>query len=229
MPDKVVSDWPLPGVLRLCLARPERHNAVDHEVVDGLMAALEGDGRRAAVVLLCSEGSFCAGMDLRLPVEVRAAVSKRLYELYSVMVSHERPVIASVRGHAIGAGAQLLLASDLRVAAFDATVRFPGPAHGLAVGTWGLPSLLGRGRAFDLSLTMRDVGAEEALRIGLLDRLAEDPDEEALGLAATISKLDPAAVRDTKALVAQATGLKEALDKEARRNATVERGHSEGS
>lgn len=224
MSDKVVSDWPLPGVLRLRLARPERHNAVDHEVVEALMAAFDGEGRQAAAIILGSEGSFCAGMDLRQPAEVRAEVSRRLYDLYAVMISHERPVIAAVRGHAIGAGAQLLLASDLRVASSDVVVRFPGPAHGLAVGTWGLPALLGRSRAFDLSITMRDVRAEEALRIGLVDRLAEDPDQEALELGGALSKLDPAAVADTKALVAEATGLREALGREAARNGTVRRG-----
>lgn len=226
MGEKLAIDWPLSGVMRLSLCRPERHNAVDSGLVEGLIGALDGEGRRAAAIVLGADGSFCAGMHLGLPTDVRRAVSDRLYDLYELMLEHERPIVAAASGHAIGAGAQLLLASDLRVGAPDLVVRFPGPANGLAVGTWGLPSLLGRGRALDLSLTMRSVSANEALAIGLLDRLVATPGDEALEIAGAIAKLEPDAVASTKALVIEAAGLKQALGREAARNSSAPRGHS---
>ena len=221
--ERVVCDWPIPAVLRLTLSRPGRHNAVDQEFVDGLRAAFEEEAPRAAAVILRAEGSFCSGIDLGLSPDSRRSVSGQLYELYALMVTHERVILAAASGHAIGAGAQLLLASDLRVASPDLVVRFPGPEHGLAVGTWGLPALVGRGRALELALTMRAVNSDEALRIGLVDRLAEDPDSEVLDIARAISELDREAVTSTKALVAAACGLKESLAREALRNGTADR------
>src|SRR5919108_254958 len=82
-----------------------------------------------------------------------------------------------------GAGAQLAVAADLRVASPGARIQVAGPGHGLAVAAWSLPSLIGRGRAMDLCLTMRPVGAEEALRIGLVDRLEDDAAAAGLALA----------------------------------------------
>ena len=67
-------------------------------------------------------------------------------------------IIASIHGAAVGAGAQLAVASDLRIGSPPARFRFAGPGHGLAVGAWGLPSLVGRGRAAEICLSMRWVG-----------------------------------------------------------------------
>ena len=83
-------------------------------------------------------------------------------------------VVAALDGAAVGGGAQLAIAADLRVAAPAAFLQLAGPGHGLAVGAWGLPSLVGRGRALDLCLSMRPVEREEALAIGLVDRVADD-------------------------------------------------------
>ncbi len=221
MQDNVRLDWPLPAVLRIRLCRPERHNAVDKAVVDGVRKALEKEGRRAGAIVLGADGSFSAGLDLKLPAKARRSVSESLYELYGVMVTHERPIIAAARGHAIGAGAQLLLASDLRVGSPDLVIRFPGPEHGLAVATWALPATVGRGRAIDLALTMREVGSDEALRIGLLDRLVDDPAHEALELARSICSLDREAASMTKLLVTRAAGLNEALAREAQWNSSA--------
>ena len=72
----------------------------------------------------------------------------------------------------------------------DRPIRFAGPGHGLAVGAWGLGSLVGRGRAIDLCLSMREVSADEAAAIGLVDRVADDPDAAALELATQVTRLD---------------------------------------
>jgi enoyl-CoA hydratase len=93
------------------------------------------------------------------------------------------------------------LASDLRFASPRASLRFPGAGHGLTVGAWGLPGLVGRGRALELCLTMREVGADEALRIGLVERVVRDPVADAIAFAQRLATLDPAAVRRTKRVV----------------------------
>ena len=188
------TDEPAEGVLRLRMDRPAKRNAVDRELAEALLEAF--DGPDAAVVVLGSSGpeAFCAGLDLSLEAPERVAVSDLLYELYERMLTSPAPVVAAIAGPAIGGGAQLAIASDLRVAGPNARIRFAGAGHGLAVGAWGLGSLVGRGRAMDLCLSMREVSADEAAAIGLVDRVADDPDAAALRLATQVTRLDRAAV-----------------------------------
>ena len=207
---------PANGVLSLYMNRPERKNAVTLELVEMLIQAMT-PGRTTSVIVLGGEGrSFSSGIDL--DHGVLGAVSDRLYELYSVMVESRVPIVAAIRGHAIGAGAQLALASDLRVASPDLQMRFPGRDHGLALGTWGLPSLVGRGRAIDLCMTGRTVIAEEAFRIGLVDRVTEDPDAAALDLAKTLVERGDSQLGKIKSLIGHAVGLTGALRREAENN-----------
>ena len=126
--------------------------------------------------------------------------------------------MAAIDGPAVGGGAQLAVACDVRVAGPEARVRFVGPGHGLAVGAWALPSLVGRGRAMELCLSMRWVDAQEALAIGLVDRRADDADAEALALAEQIAGLDAPAVARVKQVVGTAAGRDAALAEEAEGN-----------
>lgn len=202
------------GVLSIRLHRPEARNAIDAAMVDELRAVLDTRSPRAVVLGSADPACFCAGADLRLPDRERADVSDRLYELYGAMVRLPAPIVAVVEGPAIGGGAQLAIAADLRVAGTAARFRFAGPGHGLAVAAWGLPSLVGRGRAMDLCLTMRAVGADEAFDIGLVDRIEEDPFAVALRLAAAIARLDAGAVRRVKDIVHRASASLDALERE---------------
>lgn len=211
-------DRPHDGVARLRLNRPERRNALDHELLDALHDAVEGLDARAAVVASTDARAFCGGADLDLEDAARARLSERLYELYHRMTQAGTVLVAAVNGPAVGGGAQLAVACDLRVAGTGARFRFAGPGHGLAVGAWALPSLVGRGRAMDLCLTMRWVEAQEALRLGLVDRVAEDPEAEALALATQIAELEPGAVRRIKATVSTASRHAAALEEEAEGN-----------
>jgi enoyl-CoA hydratase len=226
--DSLVVERPHEGVLALWLNRPEKRNALDGALVGALIDAL--DGATEAVVVLGSRDPrcFCAGADLSIPDADRAGVSDRLYELYRRMVLLPAPIVAAVDGPAVGGGAQLALAADLRVAGPSARLRFPGPGHGLAVGAWGLPSLVGRGRALDLCLTMREVGAEEAIEIGLVDRIADDAAAAALELAAAIAKLDQPAVARVKDVARIASGALEALERERAENRAAWSGSVEG-
>ena len=200
--------------MRLRLNRPDRLNAVNMPLVSALNAAFDRVDARAVVLGSSSPEAFCSGADLDLEDAERAEVSDLLYELYEKMVRLPVPIIVVIDGHAVGAGMQLAVAADLRLAGPRAKMRAPGPGHGLAVASWGLPSLVGRGRALDLCLTMRAVGAEEALAMGLVDRIQEDPGGAAIELASDLARLDPAAVERVKRVVTGASGGLEALCEE---------------
>src|SRR3712207_3254402 len=130
------------------------------------------------------------------------------------MVRLPVPIVVAIDGPAVGAGMQLAVAADLRVAGPQAKMRVVGPGHGLAVAAWGLPSLVGRGRAVDLCLTMRAVGAGEANAMGLVDRVERDPGGAAVELASALAGLDPAAVGRVKRVVVEAAGHLDALREE---------------
>ena len=204
--------------MRLRLDRPACRNALDRPLVEALLDAFAALEEPVVVLGSSSPGAFCAGADLRLADDERADVSDLLYELYARMTGCEAIVIAALGGPAIGGGAQLAIAADLRVAAPAAFLQLAGPGHGLAVGAWGLPSLVGRGRAMDLCLSMRAVAADEALAIGLVDRVADDADAAALELAAGLAALDPAAAARVKRVAWSATSALEALDAERAAN-----------
>lgn len=209
-------DRPAEGVTRLRLDRPDTRNAIDRGLAQALFDAL-GEPDAAVVILAGGTDAFCSGMDLHLDPSERVAVSDLLYQVYERMLANPVPIVASIAGHAVGGGAQLAIASDLRVAGPSARIRFVGAGHGLAVGAWGLGSLVGRGRAMDLLLSTRPVEADEALAIGLVDRVEDDPDAAALELATGIAALEGPAVARVKRLVADA-GLLGSLRREREEN-----------
>lgn len=216
--NELLVDRPTEGVLRLRLNRPDRLNAVNEPLVNALIAAFDRVEERAVVLDSSTSGTFCAGVDLNLGDAERAAVSDLLYELYEKMVRLPVPTIVALGGYAVGAGVQLAVAGDLRIAGPEAKLRVAGPGHGLAVAAWALPSLVGRGRALDLCLTMRPIGAEEALSVGLVDRLDQSPEEAAVELASEIARLDPDAVGRTKRVVSETSGYLTAIREERSSN-----------
>lgn len=205
------------GFRLILLDRPKTRNALNEEVVAGINKGLmEGPG---PVVVLGSTDpkAFSSGADLRLPDAERAVVSDSLYGLYQEMRQSPRIIVAAASGPAVGGGAQLLIASDIRIMSPDSTIRFLGPGHGLAVGAWGLPSLVGRGRAVDLCLSTRTVDAGEALAMGLADRILDNPLEAATEYAALVASLKPSVVAAVKRIVSIAS-VDEALAAERRHN-----------
>ena len=184
--------------------RPDRHNAVDAVMVAELADAFESPGARIVVLGASRHGQFCSGADITISDEERIEVSDRLHDLYERMIKSPAIIIAAVGGPAVGGGAQLAVASDLRIVAPDAYFRFVGAGHGLAVGAWALPSLVGRGVAFELCTSMRRVGAEEAVRIGLASSMADDPTTAAVKLGSQLAVLDAAALERIKLLVNRA-------------------------
>ncbi|WP_043311408.1 crotonase/enoyl-CoA hydratase family protein [Pseudomonas sp. ML96] len=168
-------------VTLITLERPQLRNAVDRPTAEALAAALrafEADDEARVAVLSGSGGTFCAGADLSAVAE-GGARSNRLDEEGDAPMGPSRmqlskPLIAAIEGHAVAGGLELALLADLRVMAEDAVLgvfcrRFGVPL--IDGGTVRLPRIIGQGRALDLILTGRPVGAEEALQMGLVNRV----------------------------------------------------------
>ena len=211
---ELLVDRPAEGVLRLRMNRPDRLNAVNAALVDALIAAFDDVSARAVVLGSSSPKAFCSGVDLDIRDAERARVSDTLYELYEKMIRLPVPIVVALDGHTVGAGAQMAIAGDLRVVGPGMKMRVAGPKHGLAVAAWGLPGLVGRGRALDLCLTMRAIDAHEARAMGLADRVEEEPGGAAVNLASALAGLDEAAVSRVKRLVHEGAGHLDALRQE---------------
>lgn len=193
---------PADDVLLIELDRSERHNALDLDATAELVAAFTEVAERVVIISGRDPGRFCAGADLEIDDRQRLAVSDRLYELYELMVRLPSPIIAAIDGPAVGGGAQLAVACDVRIASQRSSFRFLGVGHGLVVGAWALPALVGRGVAFDLCATMRTITAGEAARVGLVNRVVDDPKSAAVELAKRLLASDAGALTRLKATIA---------------------------
>lgn len=206
------------GIVEVRLDAPERLNTLNHDFVEELHTVLGGLAPRTdvRVVLLTGSGKhFCAGADLTWIGEEPGEPSDRtipewmdVQEHIATLVTRLRsmrmPVVAAIQGAASGGGFALALAADVRVCARDARFNAAFVRIGLSacdVGvSWLLPRLVGASRAFELLLTGRFVGAEEAERIGLVSRLVEREElmDAALEVARSIAANSPYGVRMTK-------------------------------
>ncbi len=185
-------------------------NALGLPIVAGLQVALDAfDASDCRVLVIASAlpGFFAAGADIKLmgsfaesgSAEDFAAYGKQLRGPLNRLADSDRPSIAAVEGLALGGGMELAMACTLRVGSRDARLGLPEPKLGLipgAGGTQRLPRLVGRGRALDIMLTARDVAADEAYQIGLLDRLVDpgEAENEAIRLAHTLCTRSGAAL-----------------------------------
>jgi enoyl-CoA hydratase len=197
------------GVAVVTLDRPEARNAINLEVVNELHAALETLGRdetlRVLILTGAGRAAFASGADIRELRERRADDALRGINS-SLFLAVERfplPTIAAVNGYALGGGCELALACDLRVAGESS--RFGQPEVGLGIipaagATYRLPRIIGAGRARELVLTGRIIDADEALAIGLVNRLVPDERvlEEARSMALLITRKGPLALRAAK-------------------------------
>ena len=191
MPDRPTVRCEVDGpVTIVTIDRPTARNAVNSPTAAALADAFrrfDADASQHVAILTGAEGTFCAGYDLK-----QTAAGHRGHRLESgdgpmgpTRFMLGKPVIAAVEGHAVAGGLELALWCDLRVAARDATFgvycrRFGVPLMDL--GTIRLPRLIGQSRAMDMILTGRAIDAEEAHRIGLVQRLI-DGDALAQGIA----------------------------------------------
>lgn len=209
---------PRRGVRVITLNRPERLNAMDHELVTELHRAfdeLHADRTVRVAVLTGAGRGFCSGLDMSSPFQVPGtegqgrvqagmATQQLIASLVPKMRSLRQPVIAAVNGPAAGGGLALALASDVRLSAPEARFNVAFVRIGLSgcdIGvSWLLPRLIGASRAFELLLTGRIIDAAEADRLGLVSRVVDDRPvlEAALDVADEILANSPTGVWMTK-------------------------------
>ncbi len=171
-------------ILTVTVNRPEKLNALNAEVVDGLhaaFAAAKDDPAVGAVILTgAGEKAFVAGADIAgfrafTPVAARDFARKG-QAAFDLVERLGKPVVAAVNGFALGGGCELAMAATFRYASRNAKLGQPEVALGLIPGYGGsqrLPRLVGKGRAMEMLLTGEAIPAEEALRIGLVNRVVE--------------------------------------------------------
>lgn len=192
----------------LTLDQPDKLNALSAETVDGLRQAFDQIETRSevrcAILTGAGDRAFCVGTDngelTGFDKDRAREVSERGQTLCNQIEKCPVPVIAAVNGVAAGSGCELALACHIRIASQNASFSLPEtkldtlPGYG---GTQRLEQEIGRGRALEIVLTGRTVLAEEALRIGLINRIAADGVllTEAESLAREISNLAPLALR----------------------------------
>lgn len=215
----------------ITLNNPEVRNAIDHEVMAELRVAIEAcssDGTRC-IVLTGAGGSFCSGLNIKKamangmsPEDVGRGLTEIFHPTMKAIRHSPLPVIAAVDGYAAGFGCDLALACDLRLVTERARFAELFIRLGLIPdggGTFLLPRLVGLGLAMELVFTARDVHADEALRIGLANRVfpTETFMDEVMVFAQELTHRSPSAIRRAKAaMVASLEGTySDALAREA--------------
>ena len=192
--------------------RPKVLNALDEKTIEELERAVEqierDDGIRAAIFTGAGEKAFVAGADIAelraVPTAHEAAEkSSRAHSLFSRIENLPKPVIMAINGFALGGGCELAMAGDIRIAAETAKLGQPEINLGLIPGYGGtqrLPRLVGKGMAKMLILTGDMIDAQEARRIGLVDKVvpADTLMEEARALARKLAEKAPLALRYAK-------------------------------
>jgi len=206
------------GVVVATLAWPERRNAMSAPMTDAwveLVAALRADPGVRVLVVTGAGTAFCSGGDTSwITAEPEASVAElrtRMLGFYDAWLSVrtlEVPTIAAINGPAVGAGAALALACDLRYASASARFSVPFTALGMHPGmatTWLLPEVVGVAAARDLLLTGRAIDAEEMVRLGLVSAVSGDDGfhADALDHAHRVAATAPLASRLTKVALAR--------------------------
>lgn len=197
------------GVAVLRLERPEARNAIDTqmllELLEHLAVARGDDAVRVLVVSSSDQMGLSAGADVRekLDEEGKVARMQLFADLYDTIVAFPKPTVAACHGDVVGGGAEVAIACDMRIGGANLRMRFPGAALGVPVGPARLVTLCGLAAAKYLLFSSRTVGADEALRLGLVNRVASAAatEEAALELAASVAAHPPEAVARLKQML----------------------------
>ena len=207
-------------VATVTLNRPDVHNAMNEAMRRDLTRCFDAiavdDGVKVVVVTGAGERAFSAGADIREFVEplvpVRFREQRRRLDFRQAMDRCWQPIIAAVNGFALGGGLELALACDIRIAAAGATLGLTEVNLGIIPGGGGtqrLPRLVGRGKALELILTGARIPADEALRIGLVERVVPGGEavKAATELARSMAAKAPVALRYAKEAVVKGLEL----------------------
>ena len=196
-------------VLRITLAKPERRNAFDAELIRELTDAFADVGDARAVVLAGDGAAFCAGADVEwqrssidLSFEENVDDAMRLYRMCETIATCRAPVVVRVQGYALGGGSGLVSCADIAIAAPDAVFGFSEVKLGIipaVISPFVLPRIGEQARRY--FLTGERFDAETALRIGLVHELASDLDGTVARIVDELVGAGPNAVRAAKQLV----------------------------
>jgi enoyl-CoA hydratase len=235
-PVRFEADGPIAVVT---IDRPQARNAVDRATADALVHAFrrfDNDPELSVAILTGAGGTFCAGADLKAVATERGNRVARDGDgpLGCTRMLLGKPVIAAVEGHAVAGGLELALWCDLRVASRDAVFGVYCRRFGVPLvdgGTVRLPRLIGMSHALDMILTGRGVTGEEALRMGLVNRLTESGGALAAAheLAIQIAAFPQRCMRSDRlsAYEQESMGLSEAITNEYRHGiATIQSGET---
>ena len=197
------------GVAVLRLQRSDARNAMDTqmlvEILEHLAVAREDEAVRVLVVSSADHMGLSAGADIKEAIDAEAKVRRmQLFaDVYDGIVAFPKPTIAACHGDVVGGGAEVAIACDMRVGGSNLRMRFPGAALGVPVGPARLVTLCGLAAAKYLLLSSRTIGADEALRLGLVSRVAPaaGTEEAALELAAGVAAHPPEGVARLKQML----------------------------
>jgi enoyl-CoA hydratase/carnithine racemase len=197
------------GVAVIRLNRPKARNAINTQMLVEMLEHLAAAGADAAVRVLVFSSSdnlgLSAGADVREELDSEGKVRRmQLFaDLYDAVVAFPKPTIAACHGDVVGGGAEIAVACDMRVGGANLRMRFPGAALGVPVGPARLVTLCGLATAKYLLLSSRTVGADEALRLGLVNRVAPAAatEDSALALAGDVAAHPPEAVAQLKQML----------------------------
>jgi enoyl-CoA hydratase/carnithine racemase len=197
------------GVALLRLERPQARNAIDTqmlvEMLEHLAVARQDDAVRVLTISSSDQMGLSAGADVKESLDEEGKVRRmQLFaDLYDAIVAFPKPTVAACHGDVVGGGAEIAIACDMRIGGANLRMRFPGAALGVPVGPARLVTLCGLAAAKYLLLTSRTVGADEALRLGVVNRVAPaaSTEEAALELAAAVAAHPPEAVAQLKRLL----------------------------
>jgi enoyl-CoA hydratase/carnithine racemase len=217
---KLLLDHPAEAVARLTLNNPQKRNPLDHEVLDALAETLPGLGDGIAnrcVVITGTGAAFSAGYDIgAIPEESFAADAEALvahpfHAAMEALSAHPYPVVAAINGHCLGGGLELAVRCDLRICAAGSKLGMPPAKLGLIYGHTGLErfiDVIGVARTRELFLTGRNIDAERAAGIGLVNEVvaADELETAALALAAEIAANAPLALTGNKRAIETIAG-----------------------
>ena len=224
---QLLTDTPAEGVLRLTISNPDKRNALDHEILDGIAHGVrEADAR--CIVLTGEHGMFSSGYDIGdIPDDVFAEQAEKLVahpftSAIEALDATDLPTIAALPGHTIGGGLELALACDLRVARDGIKLGMPPAKLGLVYSHTGLRRFLeaiGAPRTRELFLTARNVDARTALDWGLVNQVvgASDLETVALDLVQDLAANAPLSVRGNKRAIRELLAAEGQLDPETER------------
>jgi enoyl-CoA hydratase/carnithine racemase len=212
-----ILDEKIGAVLRLTLNRPEKKNALTQDMYQGLADKINGaagDFSIRAVVINSNGDSFTAGNDINdFANDPQMDEGSPVFNFLFAIHNFPKPLIASVKGRAVGIGTTMLMHCDLVTANPDTQFSMPFVSLGLVAeggSSYNFPRLVGHAKASEILLTGRTFSATEALEMGLINQVAKDELSAAMAFANEIADQPPTAVINTKALLK--SGSHEALN-----------------